>query len=92
MIKSFLDKRTESFYSGKRVKEFSSFSKQLERKLEMLNSTATLDDLRVLPGNRLEALLGNRKGQYSIRINHQWRLCFCFENGNAYEVEVADYH
>lgn len=92
MIKSFRDKRAELFFSGKWVGEFSSFSKQLARKLEMLNSATSLDDLYALPGNRLETLVGDRKGEYSIRINRQWRLCFCYEKGDVYKVEVVDYH
>ncbi len=58
----------------------------------MLDSAHAIQDLRVPPGNRLEALLGNRKGQWSIRINDQWRLCFRFDNGNAFDVEIVDYH
>ncbi len=63
-----------------------------ERRLQMLDSAHAIQDLRVPPGNRLEALLGNRKGQWSIRINDQWRLCFRFDNGNAFDVEIVDYH
>jgi len=62
------------------------------RKLRMLNRAQTLDDLRVPPGNRLEALRGDRLGQYSIRINDRWRICFVWEQGDVYEVEIVDYH
>lgn len=62
------------------------------RKLAMLNRAANLDDLRIPPNNRLEGLRGNRAGQYSVRINDQWRLCFRFEAGNAFAVEIVDYH
>ena len=62
------------------------------RKLRMLNRSSSIDDLRVPPGNRLEALSGNRKGQHSIRINDQWRICFVWRNGGAYDVEIVDYH
>jgi len=63
-----------------------------ERKLQMLNRASRLDDLRVPPNNRLEALRGDRDGQFSIRINDQWRICFRFEAGNAFDVEIVDYH
>ena len=63
-----------------------------EAKLRQLDAAAQLDDLRIPPGNRLEALQGNREGQYSIRINDQWRICFRFESGNAHDVEIIDYH
>lgn len=66
--------------------------KVARRKLRMLNSAAVLDDLRVPPGNRLEALHGSRKGQYSIRINDQWRVCFRWKDGDAFDVEIVDYH
>jgi len=62
------------------------------RKLRMLNSAATLDDLRIPPANRLEALKGDRKGQHSIRINDQWRVCFRWKDGDAHDVEIVDYH
>jgi proteic killer suppression protein len=62
------------------------------RKLAMLNRAGRIEDLRVPPGNRLEALRGHRAGQWSVRINDQWRLCFRFESGNAYDVEIVDYH
>jgi proteic killer suppression protein len=93
MIKGFKDKETEKVFKGR-------FSKQLphdiqrvaERKLILLHGSATLNDLRVPPSNRLEALKGTRKGQYSIRINNQWRICFEWRDDGVYEVEIADYH
>jgi len=63
-----------------------------ERKLQMIENAIAIEDLRVPPGNRLEALRGNRKGQWSIRINDKWRVCFRFESGNAFDVEIIDYH
>ncbi len=66
--------------------------RRAQRKLVILNNAADLNDLSVPPGNRLEKLSGNREGQYSIRINHQWRICFAWGEGNAYEVEIVDYH
>lgn len=92
MIKSFLDKKTQSLFEDKCPRQFKALANVAERKLQMLDDAYTIEDLRVPPGNRLEALRGNRKGQWSIRINDQWRLCFRFENGNAFDVEIADYH
>lgn len=93
MIKSFTCKHTEKLFSGEPCpKQFRSFRIQAERKLQLLDSAVTLEFLRSPPGNRLEALRGERDGQYSIRINDQWRLCFCFENGDSYNVEIVDYH
>ena len=92
MIKSFKDKKTEAFYSGKVVKEFSGFKKVGERKLTMLDSAAELRDLLAPPANRLEKLKGNRAGQHSIRINDQWRICFLWKDDGPYEVEITDYH
>jgi len=92
MIRSFRCKETERVAAGYRVRRFVAFERIAQRKLAQLNAAATLDFLRVPPGNRLEALKGDRKGQYSIRINDQWRLCFRFEDGNVYDVEIVDYH
>ncbi|MDX2053877.1 MAG: type II toxin-antitoxin system RelE/ParE family toxin [Polyangiaceae bacterium] len=92
MIRSFLDKKAAALWEGKSVPAFSSFRAQAERKLAILEAATSLDNLAGLPGNRLEALKGNRKGQYSIRINDQWRVCFCFRDGDAYDVEIVDYH
>jgi proteic killer suppression protein len=93
MIKTFADKQTAAFYLGLHVREFSGQWMQVARsKLAMLNRAVTLDDLRVPPGNRLEKLSGDRDVQYSIRNNSQWRICFRFDGGNAYDVEIVDYH
>jgi proteic killer suppression protein len=92
MIRSFRDKDTESFFSGKRVRRFEGFVSQAERRLQILDSATCLEDLRGLPSNRLEALSGDRKGQYSIRINNQWRVCFEWREDGPYGVEIIDYH
>jgi len=94
MIVSFRDKRTREFAEGGRVKAFSGFSRQAEMKLDQLEAATAVRDLAVLPGNRLEALKGDRKGQYSIRINDQWRICFEWPNRSPgpVNVEIVDYH
>jgi toxin HigB-1 len=92
MIRSFGDKRTEALWQGRRVPAFGAFRERAERKLAILESATRLDDLRGLPSNRLEALKGDRKGQHSIRINDQWRVCFRWQDGDAFEVEIVDYH
>ena len=92
MIKTFRCKDTQALFEGKCPRGFKAFVTVAERKLQMLNDAYSLEDLRVPPGNRLEALRGNRKGQWSIRINDQWRVCFQFEDGNAFDVEIIDYH
>ncbi len=74
------------------VKKFRAISRQARIKLEVLNAAVSLDTLKIPPGNRLEALKGNRKGQYSIRINSQWRICFKWQDNNSYNVEIIDYH
>ena len=92
MIKSFRDKRTESLYNGKRVRDFEAIAMQADRRLQILDNANTLQDLRGLPGNRFEALKGGRMGQYSIRINDQWRIRFEWKDGDACKVEIVDYH
>ncbi|MCD8351283.1 MAG: type II toxin-antitoxin system RelE/ParE family toxin [Planctomycetaceae bacterium] len=93
MIESFGDARTESLYHGKTVKGFpSDFLSVARRKLDMVRRSVTLQDLRVPPGNRLEALKGNLAGFHSIRINDQWRIIFKWTDGAAYEVQIVDYH
>lgn len=92
MIRSFRDKKTERFFAGEMVKEFSSFRKAAERKLTMLDNAVGIKDLCSPPGNRLELLKGSRAGQHSIRINDQWRICFVWMADGPHEVEIADYH
>jgi proteic killer suppression protein len=94
MILSFLDKRTEAFANGEFVKAFQSFDRQGWKRLEILAAATSLDDLRGLPSNRLEALKGDRAGQFSIRINKQWRICFEWPRSAAglSNVEITDYH
>ena len=93
MIRSFKDAGTESVASGKSPKGFpSDIVRVAVRKLTILNSAAAIEDLRSPPGNRLEALKGDRHGQHSIRINDQWRICFVWRDGGAEDVEIVDYH
>jgi len=92
MIVSFADQDTADLYSGKRVKRFVNFASVAERKLQQLDSATKLEALRAPPGNRLEALSGNRKGQHSLRINDQWRLCFVWKEDGVHDVEIVDYH
>ena len=93
MIRSFRSKETEKVFQRIRSSRLPSDIQQVAlRKLRMLDQSRSLIDLRVPPANRLEALKGKRWGQYSIRINDQWRICFRWENGDAYEVEIVDYH
>ena len=92
MIRSFRCKDTERLANGYRVRRFIAFERIARRKLAQLDAAATLDFLRVPPGNRLEALRGDRAGFYSIRINNRWRLCFRFADGNAFDAEIVDYH
>jgi toxin HigB-1 len=94
MIVSYRDKRTRDFAAGKRVKAFSGIERSALLKLDRLDAAVELKDLAVLPGNRFEALRGDRKGQYSIRINDRWRICFEWPEGIAgpSNVEIVDYH
>ena len=92
MIKSFRSKRTEAFADGLLVREFQGFRRQAEKRLEILDAAETLGDLAALPSNRLEALRGDRNGQYSIRINRQWRICFEWPADGPENVEITDYH
>lgn len=92
VIKTFLCKDTEALFKDYFVARFSSFERQVRRKLLYLNSARTLNDLSQPPGNRLEALKGDRHGQHSIRVNSQWRICFRWDNGNVWDVEIVDYH
>ena len=92
MIRSFADKKTEALFRDERVKEFQGIARAAKRKLEMLDAASRLDDLKVPPGNRLQALSGDLSGFHSIRINDQWRLVFVWRDDGAYEVEIVDYH
>lgn len=93
MIRSFVDKEAEKVWEGQPSRRLPHVIQAIaRRKLRMLNNAATLDDLRIPPANRLEALRGNRRGQHSIRINDQWRICFRWKNNEAYDVEIVDYH
>ena len=92
MIVGYRDKRTADFAAGKRVKALSGIERPARLKLDRLEAAHILQDLAALPGNRFEALKGDRKGQYSIRINQQWRICFTWKDGHASDVEIADYH
>ena len=93
MIRSFACRQTEALFRRRKVKILPPPLRRVGyRKLVMLEAAARLDDLRVPPGNRLEALKGDRKGQHSIRINDQWRICFQWRDGAACEVEIVDYH
>ncbi len=93
MIKTFADKETEKLFKRKFSKKLPTKIQHLaRRKLVMIDAATAIEDLRSPPGNRLEKLSGNRKGQYSIRINDQWRICFVWKSGHAYQVEVTDYH
>lgn len=92
MIRSFGNRETERLWEGERVRRFGAIEKQAMRKLRLLNNAISLDDLRIPPGNHLEALKGERAGQWSIRINDQWRVCFAWRSGDAWNVEIVDYH
>jgi len=93
VIKSFKDKETERLFSRERSRRLPSDIQQVAlRKLRMLNRAVTLEDLRIPPANRLEKLTRDRAGQYSIRINDQWRVCFEWRDRDAFNVEIADYH
>lgn len=92
MIKTFKCKETEKLFNDFDIKRFRSISRAARIKLEVLNAAVSLSSLRIPPGNRLDQLKGDRKGQYSIRINDQWRICFSWENEHAIDVEVVDYH
>jgi len=93
MIRSFKETEAAKIYARQRSKKLPTDIQQVAlRKMRMLNNALNLNDLRIPPANRLEKLSGNRAGQYSVRINDQWRLCFEWRDGDAYEVEITDYH
>jgi proteic killer suppression protein len=93
MIVSCRDRDTETVWAGRRARRLPSDVQDVAlRKLRLINNARRIDDLKVPPGNRLEALKGSRAGQHSIRINDQWRICFVWRDGHAHEVEIVDYH
>ena len=94
MILDYRDKRTRDFAAGKRAKAFSGFERAARLKLDRMDAATSIRDLAALPGNRLETLAGDRKGEYSIRINDQWRICFGWTGGavGPSNVEIVDYH
>lgn len=92
MILDFRCADTQALMQGRRVARFANIEAAAMRKLVQLHAATTLEFLRVPPGNRLEALRGDRKGQHSIRINDQWRICFVWSEGHAHQVEIVDYH
>jgi len=93
MIKSFADKATAAVFDGRFVRQLPHEIQGIaRRKLKLIDATSKIEELRVPPGNRLELLTGNRSGQWSIRINEQWRICFSWDAGHAADVEIVDYH
>jgi toxin HigB-1 len=93
VIRTFKDAETQKIYQRERSRKLPSDIQQVAlRKLRMINNAVNVNDLRVPPANRLEKMSGDREGQYSIRINDQWRICFDWKNGDAFNVEIADYH
>ncbi|MDD2892413.1 MAG: type II toxin-antitoxin system RelE/ParE family toxin [Halothiobacillaceae bacterium] len=92
MIKALKCKSTQTLYQGQRVARFASIERAALRKLEQLDLAEVIEDMRAPPGNRLEALGGDRAGQWSVRINAQWRVSFRFEDGAAFDVEIVHYH
>jgi proteic killer suppression protein len=93
VIRNFADKRTAAIFSGIQVKTFDQrIQRKARQKLQTINAANALQDLSALPGNLLELLRGDRAGQYSIRVNDQWRICFSWHNGHASDVEIVDYH
>ena len=92
MIRTFADKESQALYEGRPARRFESIRRQAIKRLDRIAAAQSLSDLAALPGNRLEALAGNRRGQHSIRINDQWRICFVWRSDGAYGVEIVDYH
>ena len=93
MIRSFRDKRTETINQGRRARGLAvDIQQRARRKLRMIDAATVIDDLRIPPSNRLEKLKGDRRGQHSIRINDQWRICFVWNDNSASDVEIVDYH
>jgi proteic killer suppression protein len=92
VIRSFRDKETEKVFQREFSRKFQRLAPVAKRKLDQIHAAAALLDLRAIPGNRLEALAGDRAGQYSVRVNDQWRICFRWVDGDSVEVEIVDYH
>jgi len=92
MIRSFRDHDAERLFAGDVARRLGTAARVAQRKLLQLHAARTLEDLRIFPGNRLELLKGDRRGQHSIRVNDRLRVCFRWEDGNAYDVEIVDYH
>lgn len=92
MIQSFGDESTRRVFMGEPPKKFERIARAIQRKLLMVHAAHVIVDLKMPPGNRLESLKGNRSGHYSIRVNDQWRICFIWKDGNAYDVTIEDYH
>ncbi|RJY09065.1 type II toxin-antitoxin system RelE/ParE family toxin [Aurantiacibacter aquimixticola] len=92
MIRSISDRDTLELWQSGKNRRFSSIAKVALRKLDQIGASVDIDDLRAPPGNRLEMLKGNRRGQWSIRVNDQWRICFRWKDGEAWDVEIVDYH
>jgi toxin HigB-1 len=92
MIRSFRCAETEAIHHGFGSRRFRDIEEQARKRLRSLDAATSLTDLAAIRGNRLEALRGNRAGQHSIRVNDRWRICFCWRDGNAHDVEIVDYH
>lgn len=92
MIRTFRDREAEALVEGRRSRRLANVARVAQRKLQQLNAASQLGDLAAFPGNRLEALSGDRHGQHSIRVNDQYRICFVWRDGDAYNVEIVDYH
>tara|TARA_R110002050_G_scaffold15615_1_gene47936 strand:+ start:18670 stop:18948 length:279 start_codon:yes stop_codon:yes gene_type:complete len=92
MIKSFKTKQTQTLFERNTVVKFKAIERQALRRLSYLNAATSLDDLKLPPSNRFEKLKGDKKDYYSLRVNRQWRVCFRWQDGHAYEVEIVDYH
>jgi len=92
MVKSFSCKDTEKLFNDEWVKRFQSFERQARKRLMILHAARSIEMLKAIPGNKLHSLSGDRKGQYAISINNQWRICFQWHEGHAYNVEIVDYH
>ena len=92
MVKSFAGRDTEALFNDNRVRRFQSFERQARKRLMVLHAAPSLEALMLNPGNKFHSLSGNRKGQYAVSINEQWRICFEWHDGNAHQVQIIDYH